>query len=118
MKNLKKSIALDNPFRLLYHKARAVIANVMYGFPSKGMVIIWVTGTNWKTTTSNIIWKWLLEAWEKVFMFTTVNYIIDGKEYQNKTKMTSPMHLLFKNYFTMQKKHDVNMPLSKQLLMV
>lgn len=87
---LKHLIALDNPFRLLYHKIRAVSANIVYGFPSSDMTIIWVTWTNWKTTTCNIIAKWLIEAWEKVFMFSTVNIIMGDKEYTNETKMTSP----------------------------
>lgn len=90
MKNLKSLISLDNPFRLLYHKLRAISANIYYGFPSKDMTIIWVTWTNWKTTTSNIIAKWLRESWKKIFMFTTVNIIIGDKEYVNNTKMTSP----------------------------
>ena len=90
LKDLKKLFALDNPFRLYYHKIRAIIANIYYGFPSKNMTIIWVTWTNWKTTTSNIIAKWLRENWKKVFMFSTVNIIINDKEYQNDTKMTSP----------------------------
>jgi len=88
--NFKKLIALDNPFRLLYHKIRAVIANFYFGFPSKNMKIIWVTGTNWKTSTCNIIAKWLMENWEKVFMFSTVNIIMWDKEYTNDSKMTSP----------------------------
>jgi len=90
MKNIKKLISLDNPFRLFYHKIRAIIANLYYGFPSRNMKIIWVTGTNWKTSTCNIIAKWLIENWEKVFMFTTVNIIMWDKEIQNDTKMTSP----------------------------
>ena len=90
LNNIKKHIALDNPLRLAYHKLRAIIANFYYGFPSKDMTIIWVTWTNWKTTTCNIIAKGLKEAWKKVFMFSTVNIIIDDKEYQNDTKMTSP----------------------------
>ncbi len=88
--NIKKLIALDNPFRLLYHKVKAIIANFVYGFPSKEMTIIWVTGTNGKTTTCNILWKWLKASWKKVFMFTTVNVIIDDEEFTNNTKMTSP----------------------------
>ncbi len=87
---LKQLISLDNPFRLLYHKSRAIIANIYYGFPSKKMIIIWVTWTNGKTTTSNIIAKWLRDAWKKVFMFSTVNIIINDSEYTNNTKMTSP----------------------------
>ncbi len=88
--NIKKLIALDNPFRLLYHKIKAIIANFVYGFPSKDMIIIWVTGTNGKTTTCNILWKWLKASWKKIFMFTTVNVIIDDEEFTNNTKMTSP----------------------------
>ena len=54
------------------------------------MTIIWVTGTNWKTTTCNIIAKWLRHAGKKVFMFSTVNIILWENEYTNDTKMTSP----------------------------
>lgn len=100
MKNL---IALDNPIRLFYHKLRAVTANIMYWFPSKKMLIIWVTWTNWKTTTCNIIAKWLRYAWKKVFMFTTVNVIIWDKEFVNNTKMTSPDPFLLQKYLKMAK---------------
>ncbi len=54
------------------------------------MIIIWVTGTNGKTTTSNIIAKSLQSAGKKVFMFTTVNIIIWDEEFTNNSKMTSP----------------------------
>jgi len=87
---IKKSIKLDNPIRLLYHYIKAVLASFYYGFPSKDMTIIWVTWTNWKTTTCNIIASWLQKSWKKVFMFTTVNIIIWDKNYVNNTKMTSP----------------------------
>lgn len=103
MSSFKKLIALDNPARLFYHKLRAILANFIYGFPSKDMIIIGVTGTNWKTTTSNIIAKWLREAWKKVFMFTTVNIIIWDKEYVNDTKMTSPDAFLLQRLFKQAK---------------
>jgi UDP-N-acetylmuramoyl-L-alanyl-D-glutamate--2,6-diaminopimelate ligase len=54
------------------------------------MVIIGVTGTNGKTTTTNLIASGLRSAGKKVFMFSTVNFIIGDKEYINNTKMTSP----------------------------
>lgn len=103
MLSIKKLVALDNPFRLTYHKIRAIIANFSYWFPSKNMIIIWVTGTNWKTTTSNIIAQWLRAAWKKVFMFTTVNIIIWDKEYVNDTKMTSPDAFLLQRLFKQAK---------------
>ena len=54
------------------------------------MTIIGVTGTNGKTTSCNIIAKWLQAAGKKVFMFTTVNVIIWDEEFTNNSKMTSP----------------------------
>ncbi len=100
----KKMFALDNPFRLWYHKIRAIIANFVYSFPSKDMQIIWVTGTNWKTTTCNIIASGLRKAWKKVFMFTTVNIIIWDEEYLNETKMTSPDVFELQKLFSIAKK--------------
>lgn len=90
LQKLKSLISLDNPLRLWYHLARAIIANIKYGFPSKGMTIIGVTGTNGKTTTSNIIAEWLRASGKKVFMFTTVNIIVGDEVFTNHTKMTSP----------------------------
>jgi len=104
IQKLKSLIALDNPFRLYYHLIRAVIANVMYKFPSKEMTIIGVTGTNGKTTTSNIIAKGLRESWKKVFMFSTVNIIIDDEEFTNHSKMTSPDVFLLQKLLAEAKK--------------
>ncbi len=103
---LKKMISLDNPFRLLYHKFRAITANIVYGFPSKKMVIIWVTWTNWKTSTCNIIAKWLRNAGKKVFMFSTLNYIIWDEEYSNNIKMTSPDAFYLQKLFKKAKDAD------------
>lgn len=97
LKKIKTLIWLDNPLRLLYHKLRAVSANIIYGFPHKDMLIIGITGTNGKTTTCNIVARGLRKAGKKVFMFTTVNIIVDDEEFTNDTKMTSP------DAFTLQK---------------
>jgi len=104
LKKVKSMFWLDNPLRLLYHKIRAVIANFMYGFPHKDMIIIWITWTNWKTTTCNIVARWLKEAWKKVFMFTTVNIIIDDEEFTNDTKMTSPDAFVLQKWLAYAKK--------------
>ena len=85
---LRKIIALDSPLRIFYHYIRGVVAVFLYGNPSKDMIIIGVTGTKGKTTTTNIITKGLLEAGKKVFMFSTVNYCIDGNYFDNNSKMT------------------------------
>lgn len=56
------------------HLVEAVLANVKYGFPSKKMHVIGVTGTNGKTTTTFLIHKMLHEAGYKVGMLSTVAY--------------------------------------------
>ena len=98
-------ISLDNPARLTYHKLRAITANIINWFPSKNMIIVGVTGTNWKTTTCNIIARWLIKEGKKVFMFTTVNVIIWDQEFVNNTKMTSPDPFLLQKYLKMAKEN-------------
>lgn len=104
VQKLKSFIALDNPFRLGYHLIRAIIANIAYGFPSKGMTIIGVTGTNGKTTTSNIIAEGLRTSGRKVFMFTTVNIMVGDEVFTNHSKMTSPDAFDLQKWFAAAKK--------------
>lgn len=54
------------------HLGEAVLMNVRYGFPSKKLRIIGVTGTNGKTTTSFMIQKLLHESGIKAGILTTV----------------------------------------------
>lgn len=56
------------------HLAEAMIANIKYGFPSRGMHVIGITGTNGKTTTTFFIEKILHEAGLPVAMLSTVAY--------------------------------------------
>ncbi len=56
------------------HLGEAVLLNTINGFPSKGLKVIGVTGTNGKTSTSFIIHRMLHEAGYKVGLMTTVAY--------------------------------------------
>lgn len=56
------------------HLLESIIANIRYGFPSRGMHVIGVTGTNGKTTTTFLIAKMLHESGLKVGMLSTVAY--------------------------------------------
>lgn len=71
------------------HLAEALLANIRYGFPSKGMHIIGVTGTNGKTTTSFIIHKMLHEAGYKVGLLTTVAYGVGNDIHPQIAHMTT-----------------------------
>lgn len=56
------------------HLIEAVIFNAINGFPSRGLKVIGVTGTNGKTSTSFIIHRMMHEAGYKVALMTTVAY--------------------------------------------
>lgn len=87
---MKKLIKKIIPQFLLswYHFSLAVLANILYGFPSRQLIVIGVTGTKGKSTTCNMIWQVLTQAGYKVGMTTTANIKIGDKEWINDTKMT------------------------------
>lgn len=60
------------------HLVEAVIMNVRYGFPSRGMRVIGVTGTNGKTTTTLLIQKMMHESGIKTAVLSTVAYGVGG----------------------------------------
>lgn len=62
-----------------YHLATAVAANIRYGFPTKDIQVIMVTGTNGKTTVATLIAKMLEEAGHKVGLNSTTSYSYGGK---------------------------------------
>lgn len=72
----------------LYHKTWAILASVIYLFPSRKLIVIGVTGTKGKSTVSNMIWKVLNDNGLKTGMTTTANFRIGDREWINDTKMT------------------------------
>jgi len=73
-----------------YHLALAFIGAVLYGFPSRKLKVIGVTGTNGKTTVVNFIAEILEEAEYKVAVLSGIKFKIGGKEWENTLKMTMP----------------------------
>jgi len=72
-----------------YHLFQAILANLVYGFPSRKLKVIGVTGTNGKTTTVQMIGKILDEAGKKIAIASTINFKIREREWVNKTKYTT-----------------------------
>ena len=77
LRSIVKTLIPTNLFKRIEpvgHLLEAVLMNIRYGFPSRKMHIIGVTGTNGKTTTSLIIHKMLTEAGYKTGLLSTVAY--------------------------------------------
>jgi len=80
---------IPNSLINLYHLLQAVFAALYFGFPSRKLKVIGITGTNGKTTTCNLIAKILEEEGYKVGLATTINFQIGRKKWVNETKMTT-----------------------------
>lgn len=73
-----------------YHLPKAVFANVVFGFPSRGLRVIGVTGTDGKTTTATLIYHILKTAGKKVALISTVTVKIGKEEIGTGLHVTSP----------------------------
>jgi UDP-N-acetylmuramoyl-L-alanyl-D-glutamate--2,6-diaminopimelate ligase len=80
-----------------YHLTLSFISALLYGFPSKRIKVIGVTGTNGKSTVINIASAILNEAGHKVATSSSISFRFGEKEIVNKLKMTMP------GRFTLQK---------------
>ena len=74
----------------LYHLLVAVYANIRFGFPSRSLTVVGVTGTDGKTTTTTLIYEILKAAGYKTSMITSVHAVIAGKTYDTGFHVTTP----------------------------
>jgi len=72
----------------VYHLLLSYSAAILYGHPSRQMVVIGVTGTNGKTSTAYMIAKALEADGAKTGCTTTAIFKVAEKEWLNNTKMT------------------------------
>lgn len=90
LKKTFKSLLTQSSINNLYHRPKAILANIAYGFPTRGMKVIGVSGTDGKTTTVNMVYKILKDSGKKVSMISTINAVTSGKSYDTGFHVTSP----------------------------
>ncbi len=90
--SVKKTIRslLPEPVLSTYHYILALAAAIRYGFPSRRIIVIGVTGTKGKTSTSNFIWSCLSAGGIRTGIITTANIRIAEREILNAYHMTMP----------------------------
>src|SRR5438552_17942718 len=77
-------------FQPAYHRTLAQAGALRYGFPSKRLKIIGVTGTKGKSTTVFLITKILEAAGHPVAAIGSLGYKIREREWPNTLKMSMP----------------------------
>lgn len=74
----------------VYHLFTSFIFNLLYGFPSRKLVVIGVTGTSGKTTTTHMIFEILRENGFKTSMLSTIEAVIGGVQLETGFHVTTP----------------------------
>ncbi len=79
-------------------QALAYLAAAFHGYPARRLTMIGVTGTDGKTTTSNLLYRILLEAGLKAGVITTVNAVIGDEVIDTGFHVTTPDPLDVQRY--------------------
>lgn len=82
----------------LYHWVVAVFSTYYFGFPSRKLTIVGVTGTDGKTTTTSLIYHILKKNKIKASMITSVHAVIGGHEYDTGFHVTTPNAFYIQKY--------------------
>lgn len=88
----KEMPALSVPYIRVSDSRRSVthLAAAFYGHPGRKLTVIGVTGTDGKTTTSNLLYQILLAAGFKTGMISTVNAVIGDEVLDTGFHVTTP----------------------------
>lgn len=83
-------MSIQKAKNLFWHLPLAVVANFFFGFPSRKLRVIGVTGTDGKTTTVSLIHHILSENKYKAAMVSTVSAKIGEEEIDTGFHITAP----------------------------
>jgi len=84
--------------KLPYHYALALLGAVLFGFPSRNLNVIAVTGTKGKSSVVELVSALLEEAGYKTAHASTIHFKIAGKVERNMHKMTMPGRFFLQHF--------------------
>jgi UDP-N-acetylmuramoyl-L-alanyl-D-glutamate--2,6-diaminopimelate ligase len=112
VKELIKKIIPDFLLRF-YHYLLALTGAFFYGFPSRKLTVIGITGTSGKSTVVELTAGIFEEAfWQpqgkkfKVASLSSIKFKIGDKEWENKLKMTMPGRMKLQRFLRQAVKAD------------
>ena len=82
----------------VYHWLLALAGALKYNFPSKELIVIGITGTKGKTTTSEIVASILRATGEKVALANGNHFVIDDEDKRNMYKMSMPGRFFIQHF--------------------
>lgn len=98
LQTLKRLIPHESPIRLWWHRSKAFVAALRYGFPAKQLTVIGITGTDGKTTTVGMVAHILHENGYKVGALSTAFFRINDRVEWNATQKTSPSPFIVQRF--------------------
>ncbi len=108
MYKIKKLIKQILPPQILkaYHFLLVFLAAAYYGFPSKKIKIVGITGTKGKSSTAEYMSAILEKAGYKVALSSTIHFKIGKKVVPNKMKMTMPGRFFLQKFIAQAVKEN------------
>ena len=88
----KKLRAVPNAFKIPYHFGISILGHLWYGFPSKHLVVIGITGTKGKSSTAEYINAIFESAGKKTALVNSIRFKIGDASQANTTRMSMPRH--------------------------
>ncbi len=90
----------------LYHFLFSWLAAIRYGFPSRRLFVIGITGTKGKSTTAEMVNAILEEAGFRTALASTIRFKIDKDSAPNLFKMTMPGHGYLQKFLAQAEKSN------------